>query len=187
NKRQIEDALSSANNYETNRRAFINKAKTDKNIPELEQALSDLKEILKRANKAKELESQKGYAAKRNEIDLLFNRINEEISEVEELLKQAKQTEAQRIQELSKKIQDQITELNNVENATKGQFSTSGALKNQIEKLEKELVKANELKDKVQSETDGNLTEPKKNLDKAIANAETTLELANKKLKSIEK
>ncbi|WP_373439006.1 hypothetical protein [Metamycoplasma equirhinis] len=186
NKQQIEDALSSANSYETNRRAFINKAKTDKSIPELEQALSDLKEILKRANKAKELESQKGYAAKRNEIDLLFNRINEEISEVEELLKQAKQTEAQRIQELSKKIQDQITELNNVENVTKGKFSTSIELKKQIEKLEKELKKANKLKDELVAETSSELVTPKNNLNAAINTAETTLKLAKAKANAIE-
>ncbi|WP_373440009.1 hypothetical protein [Metamycoplasma equirhinis] len=186
NKLQIEDALSSANSYETNRRAFINKAKTDKSIPELEQALSDLKEILERVNKAKELESQKGYAAKRNEIDLLFNRINEEISEVEELLKQAKQTEAQRIQELSKKIQDQITELNNVENVTKGKFSTSIELKKQIEKLEKELKKANKLKDELVAEASSELVTPKNNLNAAINTAETTLKLAKAKAKAIE-
>ncbi|WP_373597831.1 hypothetical protein [Metamycoplasma equirhinis] len=186
NKLQIEDALSSANGYETNRRAFINKAKTDKSIPELEQALSDLKEIQKRANKAKELESQKGYAAKKNDIDSLVTRIETEISEVEELLRQAKQTEAQRIQELSKKIQDQITELNNVENVTKGKFSTSVELKKQIEKLEKELKKANKLKDELVAETSSELVTPKNNLNAAINTAETTLKLAKAKANAIE-
>ncbi len=186
NKKQVEDALRAATDFEVSRRTLINKAKTDKSIPELEQALSDLKEILERANKAKELESQKGYAAKRNEIDLLFNRINEEISEVEELLKQAKQTEAQRIQELSKKIQDQITELNNVENVTKGKFSTSIELKKQIEKLEKELKKANKLKDELVAETRSELVTPKNNLNAAINTAETTLKLAKAKANAIE-
>ncbi|WP_373440138.1 hypothetical protein [Metamycoplasma equirhinis] len=187
NKLQIEDALSSANSYETNRRAFINKAKTGKSIPELEQALSDLKEIQKRANKAKELESQKGYAAKKNDIDSLVTRIETEISEVEELLRQAKQTESERIQSLITEINKQITDLNREENATKNKFSNSNTFKTQIEKLKEELEKAKTLKNKVESETNNNLIEPKKNLDKAIANAETTLELANKKLKAIEK
>ncbi|WP_373435544.1 hypothetical protein [Metamycoplasma equirhinis] len=187
NKKAVEDAFNAAKNKETEKRNSIDKAKVDKKIPSLEQALNDLREIKELADKAKELESQKGYAAKKGDIDALANKIDTKIQEFEELLKQAKQTEAQRIQELVKKIQDQITNLNNVENATKGQFSTSGALKNQIEKLEKELVKANELKDKVQIETDGNLTEPKKNLDKAIANANATLELAKEKANAIEK
>ncbi|WP_373438763.1 hypothetical protein [Metamycoplasma equirhinis] len=187
NKKAVEDAFNAAKNKETEKRNSIDKAKVDKKIPSLEQALNDLREIKELVDKAKELESQKGYAAKKGDIDALANKIDTEIQEFEELLKQAKQTEQERIQELVKKIQDQITNLNNVENATKGQFSTSGALKNQIEKLEKELVKANELKDKVQIETDGNLTEPKKNLSEAIANANATLELAKEKANAIEK
>uniref|UniRef100_UPI003593A74A hypothetical protein n=1 Tax=Metamycoplasma equirhinis TaxID=92402 RepID=UPI003593A74A len=186
NKKQVEDALRAATDFEVSRRTLINKAKTDKSIPELEQALSDLKEILERANKAKELESQKGYAAKKNDIDSLVTRIEIEISEVEELLRQAKQTEAQRIQELSKKIQDQITELNNVENVTKGKFSTSIELKKQIEKLEKELKKANKLKDELVAETSSELVTPKNNLNAAINNAETTLKLAKAKANAIE-
>ncbi|WP_373439073.1 hypothetical protein [Metamycoplasma equirhinis] len=187
NKRVVEDAFNAAKNKEIQKRNSIGKAKVDKKIPSLEQALNDLREIKELADKAKELESQKGYAAKKGDIDALANKIDNEIQEFEELLKQAKQTEQERIQELVKKIQDQITNLNNVENATEGQFSTSGALKNQIEKLEKELVKANELKDKVQIETDGNLTEPKKNLSEAIANANATLKLAKEKANAIEK
>ncbi|WP_373439883.1 hypothetical protein [Metamycoplasma equirhinis] len=187
NKKAVEDAFNAAKNKETEKRNSIDKAKVDKKIPSLEQALNDLREIKKLADKAKELESQKGYAAKKGDIDALANKIDTKIQEFEELLKQAKQTEQERIQELVKKIQDQITNLNNVENATKGQFSTFGALKNQIEKLEKELTDANALKDKVQSETDGNLTEPKKNLSEAIANANATLELAKEKANAIEK
>ncbi|WP_373436274.1 hypothetical protein [Metamycoplasma equirhinis] len=187
NKKAVEDAFNAAKNKEIQKRNSIDKAKVDKKIPSLEQALNDLREIKELADKAKELESQKGYAAKKGDIDALANKIDIEIQEFEELLKQAKQTEQERIQELVKKIQDQITNLNNVENATKGQFSTSGALKNQIEKLEKELTGANALKDKVQSETDGNLTEPKKNLSEAIASANATLELAKEKANAIEK
>ncbi|TPD97737.1 hypothetical protein FJM08_03075, partial [Metamycoplasma equirhinis] len=187
NKKQVEDALRTATDFEVSRRTLINKAKTDKSIPELEQALSDLKEIQKRANKAKELESQKGYAAKKNDIDSLVTRIETEISEVEELLRQAKQTESERIQSLITEINKQITDLNREENATKNKFLNSNTFKTQIEKLKEELEKAKTLKNKVESETNNNLIEPKKNLDKAIANAETTLELANKKLKAIEK
>ncbi|WP_373435956.1 hypothetical protein [Metamycoplasma equirhinis] len=187
NKKVVEDAFNAAKNKEIQKRNSIDKAKVDKKIPSLEQALNDLREIKELVDKAKELESQKGYAAKKGDIDALANKIDTKIQEFEELLKQAKQTEQERIQELVKKIQDQITNLNNVENATKGQFSTSGALKNQIEKLEKELTGANALKDKVQSETDGNLTEPKKNLSEAIANANATLELAKEKANAIEK
>ncbi|WP_373440571.1 hypothetical protein [Metamycoplasma equirhinis] len=187
NKKAVEDAFNAAKNKEIEKRNSIDKAKVDKKIPSLEQALNNLREIKELADKAKELESQKGYAAKKGDIDALANKIDTEIQEFEELLRQAKQTEQERIQSLINEINKQITDLNREENTVKNKFTDSNAFKTQIEKLEKELVKANELKDKVQSETDGNLTEPKKNLSEAIANANATLELAKEKANAIEK
>ncbi|WP_373438115.1 hypothetical protein, partial [Metamycoplasma equirhinis] len=187
NKKAVEDAFNAAKNKETEKRNSIDKAKVDKKIPELEQALKDLKEIQNRANKAKELESQKGYVAKKFEITSLVTRIEAEILEVEELLRQAKQTEQERIQSLINEINKQITDLNREENTVKNKFTDSNAFKTQIEKLKNELEKAIALKDKVQSETDGNLTEPKKNLSEAITKANATLELAKEKANAIEK
>ncbi|WP_373437952.1 hypothetical protein [Metamycoplasma equirhinis] len=187
NKKAVEDAFNAAKNKETEKRNSIDKAKVDKKIPELEQALKDLKEIQNRANKAKELESQKGYVAKKFEIISLVTRIEAEILEVEELLRQAKQTEQERIQSLINEINKQITDLNREENTVKNKFTDSNAFKTQIEKLKNELEKAIALKDKVQSETDGNLTEPKKNLSEAITKANATLELAKEKANAIEK
>ncbi|WP_373598048.1 hypothetical protein [Metamycoplasma equirhinis] len=186
NKKQVEDALRAATDFEISRRTLINKAKTEKKVEDLTQALSDLKEIQNRANKAKELESQKGYATKKTDIDTLVNRIAEEINVVEELLKQAKQTENERIQALIVEINKQINDLSTEKSSTEARFSNSATFNAQIENLEKELEKAETLKQKIDTETSAELTDSKTNLEKAINQANTTLELAKKKAKAIE-
>ena len=69
NKEEIQRALQAAINKELDKRVLINGAKTIKDITQLENAIGYLKEILGLANNAKTLESQKEYAAKREEIN----------------------------------------------------------------------------------------------------------------------
>ena len=186
NKKVITDAIKAAIDKENEKRTSINAAEASNNIPALTQAIKDLKEILELAKKAQTLESQKGYSAKKPEIDQLVKRITDEITKFEQLLTQATQTENERIAKLK---QDLVAETQKLQTAMNELNGVNG-IDNKDEKLEelKKVIQAAKTFDgKISDEdkTKNVKTEYdtfKSKLDEAISlETSTTNDLATKK------